>query len=75
MKNWQDNLYIQSIRNINLVSATVSVLVLQVAMFQAFSPENNTSVANGLTGALVSAIILHPYILLKYWTTAMKEEC
>lgn len=54
----QDNLYIQSIRNINMVSATVSLLVLQVAMFQAFSPENNTSVANGLTGALVSAIIL-----------------
>ena len=54
----QEDLYIQSIRNINLVSAVVSVLVLQVAMFQAFSPENNTSVANGLTGGLVSAIIL-----------------
>lgn len=54
----QDDLYIQSIRNVNLVSATVSVLVLQVAMFQAFSPEYNTSVANGLTGGFVSAIIL-----------------
>ena len=54
----QDDLYIQSIRNINLVSAIVSVLVLQVAMFQAFSPTHNTSIANGLTGAGVSAIIL-----------------
>lgn len=54
----QEDLYIQSIRNVNLVSATVSVLVLQVAMFQAFSPENNTSFANGVVGGLVSAIIL-----------------
>ena len=27
-------------------------------MFQAFSPENNTSFANGLVGGFVSAIIL-----------------
>jgi len=54
----QDDLYIQSIRNVNLVSAVVSVLVLQVAMFQAFSPENNTSFANGLVGGFVSAITL-----------------
>lgn len=54
----QDDLYIQSIRNTNLVSALVSVVVLQVAMFQAFSPEYNTSFANGLTGGLISAIIL-----------------
>jgi len=31
---------------------------LQVAMFQAFSPESNLGFANALTGALVSAIIL-----------------
>ena len=54
----QDDLYIQSIRNVNLVSAIISVLVLQVAMFQAFSPENNTSFANGLVGAFISLIIL-----------------
>lgn len=54
----QDNLYIQSIRNINLANASVSVLVLQVALFQAFSPENNKGIANGLTGGVVCAIIL-----------------
>lgn len=54
----QEDLYIQSIRNINLVSALISIIVLQVAMFQAFSPENNTSVANGLTGGAVSLIIV-----------------
>ncbi|MBP3619890.1 MAG: hypothetical protein J6J24_04440 [Clostridia bacterium] len=53
-----DNLYVQSIRHINLASSLVSVVVLQVAMFQAFSPENNTSFANALTGAVVSLIIL-----------------
>lgn len=54
----QEDLYIQSIRNINLVSALISIIVLQVAMFQAFAPENNTSVANGLTGGAVSLVVL-----------------
>lgn len=54
----QDNLYIQSIRNINLASSLISIIVLQVAMFQAFSPESNGSFANALTGAVISLIIL-----------------
>ncbi|MBE5741495.1 MAG: hypothetical protein E7351_03110 [Clostridiales bacterium] len=53
-----DDLYVQNIRNINLVSALVSIVVLQVAMFQAFSPANNTSIANGLTGGAVAFVIL-----------------
>lgn len=55
---YQDDLYIQSIRNVNLVSALISLVVLQVALFQEFSPHNNTSFANGLVGGLVSIIIL-----------------
>ena len=54
----QDDLYVQCMRNINLASALVSVVVLQVALFQAFSPENNTSFANGLTGGVISVLIL-----------------
>jgi len=54
----QDDLYVQGLRNINLASALVSLVVLQVALFQAFAPEHNTSVANGLTGGVVSLIIL-----------------
>ena len=54
----QSNLYVQSIRNINLVTSLVSIVVLQVALFQAFSPESNTSFANGLTGGAMSALIL-----------------
>jgi len=54
----QEDLYIQTIRNINLASALISIVVLQVAMFQSFAPEYNTSIANGLTGAGVSLIIL-----------------
>lgn len=48
----------QNIRNINLASALISIIVLQVALFQAFSPESNTSIANGLTGGAVSLVIL-----------------
>lgn len=54
----QDDLYVQSIRNINLASACVSIVVLQVALFQAFSPQSNTSIANALTGGAVAIIIL-----------------
>lgn len=54
----QDDLYIQTIRNINLANALFSVIVLQVALFQAFSPELNTSFANGLTAGGVSLVIL-----------------
>lgn len=53
-----DDLYVQSIRHINLASALISIVVLQVAMFQAFSPQSNFGLANGLTGGVVSAIIL-----------------
>ena len=52
------DLYIQSIRNINLANGAISIVVLQVALFQAFSPEYNTSFANGLTGAGASLVIL-----------------
>jgi len=54
----QDDLYVENIRNINLASALISIIILQVAMFQAFAPEQNLGVANALTGAGVSAIIL-----------------
>lgn len=53
-----DSLYIQNIRNINLANALISIVILQVAMFQAFSPSSNLGFANALTGAGVSAIIL-----------------
>lgn len=53
-----NDLYIQNIRNINLASALISIIMLQVAMFQAFSPSSNLSFANALTGAGVSAVIL-----------------
>ncbi|MBQ9795380.1 MAG: hypothetical protein IJW36_00260 [Clostridia bacterium] len=53
-----DDLYIQNIRNINLANALISIIILQVAMFQAFSPSSNLGIANALTGAGVSAIIL-----------------
>lgn len=60
----QDDLYVQNIRNINLASALISIIMLQVAMFQAFAPEQNLGFANALTGAGVSAIILVLGILM-----------
>lgn len=59
-----DNLYLQNIRNINLASALISIIVLQVAMFQAFSPNSNSGFANAITGFGVSAIILTLGILM-----------
>ena len=59
-----DDLYLQNIRNINLASALISIIILQVAMFQAFSPQYNSGFANALTGAGVSAIILTLGILM-----------
>ena len=53
-----DDLYVQNIRNINLANALISIIMLQVAMFQAFSPSSNLGFANALTGGGVSAIIL-----------------
>lgn len=54
----QDDLYVENIRNINLASALISIIILQVAMFQAFAPEHNLGFANALTGAGVSVVIL-----------------
>ncbi|MBQ8522325.1 MAG: hypothetical protein IJ458_01515 [Clostridia bacterium] len=63
VKKYED-LYLQNIRNINLASALISIIMLQVAMFQAFSPTSNSSFANALTGAGVSAVILFLGILM-----------
>ena len=62
-----DDLYLQSLRNINLSAAIISIIVLQVAMFQAFSPEHNKSIANGLTGGGVAVVIfaLGIYMIVK----------
>ncbi len=60
----QDSLHIENLRNINLAHAVFSILVLQVALFQAFSPESNKGFANALTGAGVSIIILLLAILM-----------
>lgn len=60
----QDDLHIQNIRNINLAHAIFSIMVLQVALFQAFSPQSNLSFANALTGGAVSATILTLGILM-----------
>lgn len=72
----QDDLYVQSIRNINLASALVSIVVLQVALFQEFAPQYNTSVANGLTGGIVSVVILALgiYMIIKANLMLKKKE-
>lgn len=53
----QNNLFIQCIRNVNLVDALYSILVLQVAMFHVFGNQNNI-VFNAITGAVIAALIL-----------------
>ena len=53
-----DDLYTENLRNINLASVLLSLVVLQVAMFQTFAPEHNIGFANALTGGAVSLVIL-----------------
>ena len=72
----QDNLYVQAIRNVNLVSALYSIFVLQVALLQAFSPELNKGFANGATGFGIALIILSISIsmLVRYVKLSKKEN-
>lgn len=70
----QNDLYIENIRNINLASALISIIILQVAMFQAFAPEHNLGFANALTGAGVSGIILALGILMIVKANKRLEE-
>ena len=53
----QDGLLIQAIRNINLVSALYSVLVLQISMYQAFDHTQN-HLFNLISGAIIACFIL-----------------
>ena len=53
-----DDLYIKNIRNINLVSALISIIILQVAMFESFANGANVGLANLLTGSAVCVVIL-----------------
>lgn len=62
-----NNFYIKSIRNTNLVSALYSLLVLQVAMFQAFAKSINTKLFNNITTLAVAVIIfsMSVYMIIK----------
>ncbi len=60
----QNSLYIHTLKNINLAHSCFSILVLQVALFQAFSPDANKSIANALTGGAVSLAILTIGVLM-----------
>lgn len=51
-----DYLTVRTARDINLADMLVSVLALQTAMFNSFSPELDTSVYNAITGAAVCAL-------------------
>lgn len=53
----QDDLTIRAIRNINLVSAVYSVLILQVSLTQAFDDGQNP-LLNGITGGVTALIVL-----------------
>ena len=54
----QSDFKIRAVRNINFAYAAVSVLALQTAMFQAFSPEADVSLYNAVTGGAVCLLIV-----------------
>ncbi len=49
---------VQTIRNINLADALVSIVALQTAMFQEFGTGSNTRIYNGITGGIVCILIV-----------------
>lgn len=53
-----DDIYISTIRTINLANSLISIVALQVAMFTEFSPELNKGFANGLTGGAMSIAVI-----------------
>ena len=55
---------IQSVKNIGFADALVSVLALQTALLQTFSPESNSAWANALTGGVISIAIISLGILM-----------
>lgn len=55
----QNDFNIQTIRNINLADALVSIVALQTAMFHSFGTSDiNTSIFNALTGGIVCILII-----------------
>ena len=66
---------IEAIRNIGLADALVSVLALQTAMFHSFGEDEiNSSVANALTGAVVSLLTAAIGIRMIFKTVKYKKE-
>ncbi len=53
-----EDLTVRTARDINLVDMLVSVLALQTAMFHSFAPDENWSVMNAITGAVVCLLTI-----------------
>lgn len=71
----QSDFKIRAVRNINFADAAVSVLALQTAMFQAFSPEADVSLYNAVTGGAVCFLIvaLGAFMIVRA-TIALKNQ-
>lgn len=54
----EDDYTLQTLRNVNLADAVVSVLALQTAMLREFGAELDVGIFNALTGAGVCSVIL-----------------
>lgn len=61
-----EDLTVRTARDINLADMLVSVLALQTAMFHSFSPDENWSVMNALTGAAVclATVIIGAFMII-----------
>lgn len=71
----QSDFKIRAVRNINFADAAVSILALQTAMFQAFSPEADVRMYNAATGGVVCLLIvaLGAFMIVRA-TLALKNQ-
>lgn len=60
------DLTVRTARDINLADMLVSVLALQTAMFNSFSPDENWSVMNAVTGAAVclATVVIGAFMII-----------
>ena len=72
-KRYQD-LAVRAVRNINLATALVTLFSLQTALLDAFSTPQNAQIWNGITGALVCALVVAIGVYMLISASQKKEK-
>ncbi len=58
VKDRKADYYLKSVRNVNVVTALISIMTLQIALINAYWGEDKPTYFNAITGGVISAIML-----------------